>query len=77
MLLVLLCLVIASACIAADLPLLKGKRKRRDRVVYMLFWAAGIASAVCALLRVNVPSPLLLLIMIYKPFNTIVGSWFQ
>ncbi|CAM4287930.1 hypothetical protein [Paenibacillus typhae] len=30
-----------------------------------------------ALLQVKLPSPLLLVIMIYKPFNTIVGSWFQ
>lgn len=77
MLLVLMCLVIAVPCIAADLPLLKGRSKRRDQVVYMLIWAAGIASSVCALLRVNLPSPLLIIIMIYKPFNDIVSAWIQ
>ncbi|AIQ46635.1 hypothetical protein R70723_12695 [Paenibacillus sp. FSL R7-0273] len=75
--LVVLCLAIAVICMAYDRKLLKGRGIRRDRIVYMLFWAAGISSAVCALLRVNIPSPLLLIIMIYKPFNTIVGSWFQ
>lgn len=77
MLLVLLCLAIAVVCAAVDLPLMKGRRKGRDRLALGLFWTAGIASAICALLRVNLPSPLLLVIMIYKPFNTIVGSWFQ
>lgn len=77
MLLVILCLAIAAVCAITDLPLVKGRRKRRDLFAFGLFWAAGIASAVCALLRVNVPSPLLLVIMIYKPFNTIVSSWFS
>ncbi|MNC57028.1 hypothetical protein D3C75_1066590 [compost metagenome] len=50
---------------------------RRDRVFSMLFWLAGIGSTVCVLLKVNLPSPLLLVIMIYKPFNDLVMSWYQ
>lgn len=77
MLLVLLFLAIAVVCAAVDLPLMKGRRKGRDRLAFGMYWAAGIASAMCALLQVKLPSPLLLVMMIYKPFNTIVGSWFQ
>ncbi|SET25214.1 hypothetical protein [Paenibacillus sp. NFR01] len=77
MLLVLFCLAIAAVCMAKDLPSLKGRRKGRDRLFTMLFWHAGIGSTICALLRVNLPSPLLLVIMIYKPFNDLVTSWYQ
>ncbi|CQR54682.1 hypothetical protein [Paenibacillus riograndensis] len=69
-------LVIAAGCIAIDLPLLKRKGRTRDRLVWFLFWAMGIAAVYCSLNKVKVPSPLYLVIMIYKPVNTLFESWF-
>lgn len=77
MLLVMFFLVIAAGCAAVDLPSLKGRLKRRDRAVYFVLWLAGIAATVCTVLRIKVPSPLLLIMFIYKPFNDIVSSWYQ
>ncbi|WP_235441400.1 hypothetical protein [Paenibacillus sp. IHB B 3415] len=76
MLLVLLFVIIAAGCIAADLPSLKGRAKRRDLMVYGVLWIGGMAATVCTLLRFQVPSPLLLLMVIYKPINDLVASWF-
>lgn len=73
MLLVLFFVVIAAACFAMDLPTLKGKSKRRDLVVSSVFWIGGMAATVCTLLKIQVPSPLLLIMIIYKPFNDIVS----
>ncbi|WP_342422238.1 hypothetical protein [Paenibacillus sp. FSL E2-0178] len=76
MLLVLSFVIIAAICIAADLPSLKGKSKRRDLMVYGVLWIGGLAATICTLLRIQVPSPLLLIMAIYKPINDIVSSWF-
>lgn len=76
MLLVLLFVIIAVCCVAADLPFLKGRSKRRDLMVYGVMWMIGMAATICTLLRIQVPSPLLLIMVIYKPFNEIVSSWF-
>lgn len=62
-------MAIAAGCVAGDLPSLIRKRKLRDLLVYVLFWFAGIAATACTVFKINVPSPLLLVIMIYKPFN--------
>lgn len=72
----LLFLAIAAGCVALDLPSLMRKRRLRDLSVYSIFWITGIGATACALYKVNVPSPLLLVISIYKPFNNLVMSWF-
>lgn len=76
MLLVLSFVLIAAGCIAIDLPFLKGRSRRRDLMVYGVLWIGGLAATICTLLRIQVPSPLLLIMVIYKPFNDLVSSWF-
>lgn len=76
MLMMFVFLLLAVGCMVIDLPNLKGRQKRRDRLVYFILWFGGLAAAGCTLLKIQVPSPLLFLIVIYKPFNDIVGSWF-
>lgn len=72
----LLFLVIAAGCVVIDLPLLKQKSRLRDRLVWLMFWALGIAAVYCSLNKVKVPSPLYLVIMIYRPVNSLFESWF-
>lgn len=72
MLLILLFLAIAAGCIAMDWTSLKGRVKLRDRVVYGVLWMAGITVTVCTVLKIPLPSPLLIIIYIYKPFNDAV-----
>lgn len=76
MLLVLMFALIAAGCVAMDLSSLKGRQKRRDRVVWALLWIGGMGATICTLLKIQVPSPLLLIIFIYKPINDLVSSWF-
>ncbi|WDZ63748.1 hypothetical protein MF628_09000 [Paenibacillus polymyxa] len=45
-------------------------------LVWGLFWITGIGVVVCSLYKINVPSPLLLIMMIYKPVNNLFTSWF-
>ncbi|MNH99898.1 hypothetical protein D3C73_526800 [compost metagenome] len=73
----LLFLVIAAGCVVIDLPLLKQKSRLRDRLVWLIFWALGIAAVYCSLNKVKVPSPLYLVIMIYRPVNSLFESWFK
>ncbi|AIQ67997.1 hypothetical protein [Paenibacillus graminis] len=73
----LLFLVIAAGCVVIDLPLLKQKSRLRDRLVWLMFWALGIAAVYCSLNKVKVPSPLYLVIMIYRPVNSLFESWFK
>lgn len=76
MLLVLMFVLIAAGCAAMDLSSLKGRQRRRDRVVWGLLWIGGMTATICTLLKIQVPSPLLLIIFIYKPINDLVASWF-
>lgn len=76
MLMVVVILLMAVGCMAIDLPSLKGRQKRRDRMVYFVLWIGGLAAAVCTLLKIQVPSPLLFLVVLYKPINDLVASWF-
>ncbi|WP_341347804.1 hypothetical protein [Paenibacillus sp. FSL H3-0469] len=76
MLMLLVFLILAVGCMVIDLPNLKGRQKRRDRWVYFILWIGGLAAAGCTLLKIKVPSPLLMIMVIYKPFNDLVASWF-
>ncbi|MEK3905101.1 MULTISPECIES: hypothetical protein [unclassified Paenibacillus] len=76
MLMMFVFLLIAAGCMLIDLPNLKGRQKRRDRWVYFILWIGGFAAAGCTILKIQVPSPLLFLVVIYKPFNDLVASWF-
>ncbi|MCE3200018.1 hypothetical protein [Paenibacillus sonchi] len=69
-------LALAAVCTAIDLPLLKQKSRRRDRLVWLLFWALGIAAVYCSLNKIKVPSPLYLVMIIYQPVNRLFESWF-
>lgn len=70
-------LVLAVGCMALDLPKLVRKRRIRDLSVYFIFWILGLGATVCALLKLNIPSPLFLIILIYKPINNLFGVWFH
>ncbi|WNS44905.1 hypothetical protein [Paenibacillus sp. MMS20-IR301] len=76
MLIVVFFLVIAAVCAALDLPSFKGKAKRRDLLVTGVLWICGLAATICTVLQIEVPSPLLLIIFIYKPINELVGLLF-
>ncbi|WP_340024005.1 hypothetical protein MHI24_02580 [Paenibacillus sp. FSL K6-1096] len=76
MLMVTMFFILAVGCMAIDLPSLKGRQRRRDRLVYFVLWIGGLAASVCTLLGIKVPSPLLFLAVLYKPFNDLVSSWF-
>ncbi|GGF99352.1 hypothetical protein GCM10010912_50160 [Paenibacillus albidus] len=69
-------LVIAAVCVVIDLPLLRRRRRRRELLVWFMFWAAGMGAVVCSLYKINVPSPLLLVMLIYKPVNSLFEAWF-
>ncbi|MEK5253179.1 hypothetical protein NST74_06925 [Paenibacillus sp. FSL F4-0125] len=70
-------LVLAVGCMALDLPKLMRKRRVRDLSVYFIFWILGLGATVCVLLKLNIPSPLFLIILIYKPINNLFGVWFH
>ncbi|MEK4343754.1 hypothetical protein [Paenibacillus sp. FSL P4-0184] len=70
-------LVLAVGCMALDLPILMRKRRVRDLSVYFIFWILGLGATVCTLLKLNIPSPLFLIILIYKPINNLFGVWFH
>ena len=72
----LLFLATAAVCAVIDVPLLTRGSRRRDLLVWGLFWITGISGVVCSLYKINVPSPLLLIMMIYKPVNNLFTSWF-
>ncbi|MNC67360.1 hypothetical protein D3C75_1178500 [compost metagenome] len=74
--LLLLFLAIAAVCIAADVPLLKQGSKTRDLLVWGMLWIMGIGATVCFLYRIKVPSPLLLVMLIYRPVNSLFESLF-
>lgn len=76
MLMMLVFLLMAAGCMMVDLPTLKGRQKRRDRLVYFALWIGGLAAAGCTLLKIKVPSPLMFLVVLYKPINDLVASWF-
>ncbi|MNC53443.1 hypothetical protein D3C75_1028510 [compost metagenome] len=69
-------LVLAAVCAAIDLPLLKRKNKRRDRLVWLMFWTLGMAAVYCSLNKIKVPSPLYLVMIVYEPVNSLFESWF-
>jgi hypothetical protein len=69
-------LLLAAACLVKDWVTLRQKRLKRDLVVPLIFWGTGIAAVACYLYRINVPSPLLLIMMIYKPVNSLFAVWF-
>ncbi|WP_419886020.1 hypothetical protein [Paenibacillus sp. B-A-8] len=70
-------LVLAVGCMALDLPKLVRKRRVRDLSVYFIFWILGLGATLCTLLKLNIPSPLFLIIFIYKPINNLFGVWFH
>lgn len=70
-------LVIAAGCVVIDLPLLKRKSKPLDRLVWLMFWTLGIAAVYCSLNKIKVPSPLYLVMFIYKPVNSLFEMWFH
>ncbi|OKP77923.1 hypothetical protein A3842_15440 [Paenibacillus sp. P3E] len=70
-------LVIAAGCVVIDLPLLKQKGRPRDRLVWVLYWILGIAAVYCSLNKIKVPSPLYLVMFIYKPVNSFFDMWFR
>ncbi|OMC65109.1 hypothetical protein BSK49_11085 [Paenibacillus odorifer] len=75
--LVLLFSVIAVGCMALDLPKLMRKRRVPDLSVYFIFWILGLGATFCSLLKLNIPSPLFLIIFIYKPINNLFGLLFH
>lgn len=70
-------IVVAAACMFSDLKKLMRHRKRRDLAVWISVWAAGLAAVICSLRNLPVPSPLLLVIWIYQPVNTLFAAWFS
>ena len=70
-------LVLAVGCMALDLPNLMRTRRVRDLSVYFIFWVLGLGATLCSLLKLNIPSPLFLIILIYKPINNLFGVWFH
>lgn len=61
----------------ADWPLLKQKGMRRERVVTLVFWLAGMSAALGALYGMKMPSLLLILKVVYEPVNKLFGIWFH
>lgn len=72
----LLLAVLVAVFVIIDLPLLRRGGMRRDLLFWGIFWTMGISVTVCSLYRINVPSPLLLIMIIYKPINDLFASWF-
>ncbi|MGG1617561.1 hypothetical protein ACIFQM_18865 [Paenibacillus sp. NRS-1782] len=73
----LLFLAVAAACVVIDVPLLTRECRLRDLLVWGLLWITGIGAVVCSLYKINVPSPLLLVMIIYKPVNDLFTSLFN
>lgn len=74
--LLLLFLAIAAVCIAVDVPLLKRGRRNRDLLVWSTLWIMGLGATVSFVYRIKVPSPLLLVMLIYRPVNSLFESLF-
>lgn len=62
-------LLVAACCIAFDLPSLLRSRQFGQPAVFILLWLAGIAATLCTVFKVQVPSPLYLIIWLYTPVN--------
>lgn len=62
-------LLVAACCIAIDLPSLARSRRFGQLAVFILLWIAGISATLCTVFKVQVPSPLYLIIWLYTPVN--------
>jgi hypothetical protein len=69
---------VAAACIfLLDLPRLTRSRQKRDWFVYGVFLAAGAVIVWLAAPQKRLPSPLNVIIWMFKPVNALVNTWFQ
>lgn len=68
---------IAVVLVLVDWPMLKGKNMRRELVFSAMFWCAGLTSTCLALYHIKIPSPLLILKVVYEPVNKLFGMWFH
>lgn len=59
-----------------DVPFFKGKKMRRDLIVWIAVWIVSVCSAGIALFKIHVPSPLLLMKNFYEPINKFITSLF-
>lgn len=64
-------LAITLACL--ELPKLAKKGWKREIVVYLIMLLGGAFLSICAVNQIRLPSPLNIIVYIYKP----VESWFN
>ncbi|MBP1903951.1 hypothetical protein J2Z32_000568 [Paenibacillus turicensis] len=69
-------LVLTSIFVVVDVPFFKGKKMRRDLIVWIAVWIVSVCSAGIALFKINVPSPLILMKNFYEPINKFITSLF-
>ena len=69
-------LVLTGIFIVVDIPFVKGKKMRRDLIVWIAVWIVSACTAGIALFKINVPSPLILMKNFYEPINKFVTSLF-
>lgn len=64
-------LIFALAAAALELPVLIRKRWIKETVIFSVLLVAGIALSIAAVKSVPLPSPLIVLKMVYSP----ISSW--
>lgn len=69
-------LVLTSIFVYVDVSFFKGKKMRRDLIVWIAVWIVSVCTAGIALFKINVPSPLILMKNFYEPINKFVTSLF-
>lgn len=69
-------LVLTSIFVYVDIPFFKGKKMRRDLIVWVAVWIVSVCSAGIALFKIYVPSPLILMKSFYEPINKFITSLF-
>jgi hypothetical protein len=69
-------LVLTGIFVVVDVPFFKGKKMRRDLIVWIAVWIVSVCSAGIVLFKINVPSPLILMKNFYEPINKFITSLF-
>ncbi len=70
-------LIIAALIAYFVIPPLKKKRETKTIVVFSIFLVVGTALNIALGLNINVPSPLDLIALIFKPIRELIITLFQ
>jgi hypothetical protein len=69
-------LVLTGIFVVVDVPFFKGKKMRRDLIVWIAVWIVSVCTAGIALFKINVPSPLIPMKIFYESINKFITSLF-